>query len=101
MSCGFKQCVIGQDLNGLLRTHLWCPDDLPRLWDITEEENKIVTSDMKLHRLYFTQRPYNSKFESCYLTLKVPNKIEAGDILIFYFYLSRKTRLDFSGESSA
>ena len=26
----------GQDGKGLLRTHLWCPDDLPRLWDIIE-----------------------------------------------------------------
>ena len=22
-----------QDGKGLLQTHLWCPDDLPRLWD--------------------------------------------------------------------
>ena len=25
-----------QDGNGLLRIHLWCPDDLPRLWDRIE-----------------------------------------------------------------
>ena len=25
---------------GLLRIHLWCPDDLPRLWD--RIENRIV-----------------------------------------------------------
>ena len=25
-----------KDCKGLLRTHLWCPDDLPRLWDRTE-----------------------------------------------------------------
>ena len=27
---------IGQDGKGLLRIHLWCPDDLPRLWDRIE-----------------------------------------------------------------
>ena len=26
----------GQDGKGLLRTHLWCPDDLLRLWDRIE-----------------------------------------------------------------
>ena len=26
----------GQDGRGLLRIHLWCPDDLPRLWDRKE-----------------------------------------------------------------
>ena len=26
----------GQDGKGLLRIHLWCPDDLPRLWDRIE-----------------------------------------------------------------
>ena len=36
-----------------------------------------------------------------HLTLKVPNKIAADNILIFYFYLSKKIRLDFSRESSA
>ena len=27
----------GQDGKGLLRTHLWCPDELPRLWDRIEK----------------------------------------------------------------
>ena len=27
------QLKTGQDGKGLLRIHLWCPDDLPRLWD--------------------------------------------------------------------
>ena len=31
----------------------------------------------------------------------MPNKIAADDILIFHFYLSKKTKLDFSCESSA
>ena len=35
------------------------------------------------------------------LTLKAPNKIAADDILMFYFYLSKKIRLDLSCESSA
>ena len=35
------------------------------------------------------------------LTLKCQTKIAADDILIFYFYLSKKIRLDFSCESSA
>ena len=26
----------GQDGKGLLQIHLWCPDDLPRLWDRIE-----------------------------------------------------------------
>ena len=33
--------------------------------------------------------------------LKRQTKIEADDILIFYFYLSKKIRLDFSCEYSA
>ena len=35
------------------------------------------------------------------LTLKVQTKIAADNIFIFYFYLSKKIRLDFSCESSA
>ena len=34
-------------------------------------------------------------------TLKAPKQIAADDILIFYFYLLKEIRLDFSGESSA
>ena len=30
------QLKTGQDGKGLLRIHLWCPDDLPRLWDRIE-----------------------------------------------------------------
>ena len=37
-----------------------------------------------------------------YLTLKAPSKIAADDTsIIFYFYLSKKIRLDILGESSA
>ena len=35
-----------------------------------------------------------------YLILKEPNKNAADDILIFYFYLSEKIRLDVARESS-
>ena len=27
---------IAKDGKGLLQIHLWCPDDLPRLWDRIE-----------------------------------------------------------------
>ena len=30
------QLKTGQDGKGLLRKYLWCPDDLPRLWDRIE-----------------------------------------------------------------
>ena len=30
------QLKTGQDEKGLLRIHLWCPDDLPRLRDTVE-----------------------------------------------------------------
>ena len=36
----------------------------------------------------------------CY-NFKAPNKIAADDILMFYFYLSKKIKLDVSSESSA
>ena len=32
------QLKTGQDGKGLLRIHLWCPDDLLRLWDRIEIE---------------------------------------------------------------
>ena len=33
---GHVSLKTGQDGKGLLRIHLWCPDDLPRLWDRIE-----------------------------------------------------------------
>ena len=30
------QLKTGQDGKGFLRMHLWCPEDLPRLWDRIE-----------------------------------------------------------------
>ena len=35
------QLKTGQDGKGLLRIHLWCPDDLLRLWDRIEYIPKI------------------------------------------------------------
>ena len=35
------QLKTGQDGKGLLRIHLWCPDDLPRLWDRIENRISI------------------------------------------------------------
>ena len=35
-ACSTKADEKGQDGKGLLRIHLWCPDDLPRLWDRIE-----------------------------------------------------------------
>ena len=34
------QLKTGQDGKGLLRIHLWSPDDLPRIWDRIEIENR-------------------------------------------------------------
>ena len=59
--------------------------------------NTLVFTPDKLLTL-LTGKP----FRVYMLTLKAPNKIAADDILIFYFYLSKKIRLDqFSCESSA
>ena len=35
------QLKTGQDGKGLLQIHLWCPDDLPRLWDRIEFSFKL------------------------------------------------------------
>ena len=36
------QLKTGQDGKGLLRIHLWCPDDIPRLWDRIENRMLIM-----------------------------------------------------------
>ena len=36
LSAQLGRLKTGQDGTELLRTHLWCPDDLPRLWDRLE-----------------------------------------------------------------
>ena len=36
LSAQLRQVKTGQDGKGLLRIHLWCSDDLPRLWDRIE-----------------------------------------------------------------
>ena len=40
------QLKTGQDGKGLLRIHLWCPDDLPRLWN--RIENRIVQAGVAI-----------------------------------------------------
>ena len=40
----FASSTRGQDRKGLLRIHLWCPDDLPRLWDRIEKNRKILVA---------------------------------------------------------
>ena len=44
--CQLGPLKTGQDGKGLLRIHLWCPDDLPRLWDRIE-----YTGNQKLHKI--------------------------------------------------
>ena len=36
LSAQLGRLKTGQDGKGLLLTHLWCPDELPRLWDRIE-----------------------------------------------------------------
>ena len=50
------QLKTGQDGKGLLQIHLWCPDDLPRLWD-------------RIELLYFDGHIYSSTVDSRYLDL--------------------------------
>ena len=38
-----QQLKTGQDGKGLLRIHLWCPEDPPRLWDRIEIECSYAT----------------------------------------------------------
>ena len=38
-----RQLKTCQDGKGLLQIHLWCPDDLPRLWD--RIENRIISAN--------------------------------------------------------
>ena len=43
----------GQDGTGLLRIHLWCPDDLPRLWDRIENRISWLKHRWLVHHGYF------------------------------------------------
>ena len=36
---GLGQLKTGQDGKGLFRSHLWCPNDLARLWDRLDSQN--------------------------------------------------------------
>ena len=46
------QLKTGQDGKGLLRIHLWCPDDLPRLWDRIEysKRHKSIVEQARVIR---------------------------------------------------
>ena len=38
------QLKTGQDGKGLLQIHLWCPNDLPRLWDRIEKHISVAST---------------------------------------------------------
>ena len=42
------QLKTGQDGKGLLRIHLWCPDDLPRLWDRIDRIDVLQAQNLTL-----------------------------------------------------
>ena len=42
------QLKTGQDGKGLLRIHLWCPDDLPRLWDRIDRKDVVQAQNLTL-----------------------------------------------------
>ena len=46
------QLKTGQDGKGLLGFHLWCPDDLPRIWNRIEETT-IIAGAMALFQLHY------------------------------------------------
>ena len=39
-----RKLKTGQDGKGLLRIHLWCPDDLPRLWNGIENRIDLLSN---------------------------------------------------------
>ena len=51
-----RQLKTGQDGKGLLQIHLWCPDDLPKLWDRTEYivNTLISVPQLRLVNLQFS-----------------------------------------------
>ena len=53
------QLKTGQDGKGLLQIHLWCPDDLPRLWDRIEIEYHKTLHKQQLDS-YFDHFPTTS-----------------------------------------
>ena len=66
-------------------------------WDLSMISLKLQTHLQCDLIIYVLARAYAEKS----LPLKRQTKIAAVDILIFYFYVSKKIRLDFSHESSA
>ena len=55
-----------QDGKGLLPTHLWCPEDLPRLLDRIEKEITMCV----FHKLLFTSFPFALKYGMWGLSLR-------------------------------
>ena len=54
------QLKTGQDGKGLLQIHLWCPDNLPRLWDSIENRiviihiySSFISSQQHLHQMTY------------------------------------------------
>ena len=47
-----RAAKIGQDGKGLLRIHLWCPDDLPRLWDRIENASALKVANVLSYQNY-------------------------------------------------
>ena len=67
-----------------------------RLTVVSEFEEEMVFKNLIMPKKISAKR-----FLKITEPLKRQTKISADDILIFYFYLSKKIRLDFSCESSA
>ena len=60
MPAQLGQLKTGQDGKGLLRIHLWCPDDLLRLWD--RIENRVEVSFT--FKIYFLNSTFTIKVTS-------------------------------------
>ena len=71
------------------------------MWMMT---NTLTILPKVQHKLSFALQEDNYLVmiqDNSHYLLKRQTKIAADDILIFYFYLSKKIRLDVSSESSA
>ena len=54
------QLKTGQEGKGLLQIHVWCPDDLLRLWDRIENRNRKETRIYGYEHLLFYQQKFFS-----------------------------------------
>ena len=50
MAAQLGQLKTGQDGKGLLQSHLWCTDELPRLWD--RIENRKIAEEHVVFNLF-------------------------------------------------